>query len=171
MHPHPQLSPLTASFLQQLDAEEQLLNEALAVATDIYSALRQGKLAPIKDTQPRQEQLASALKLGANRREVAAMRLGRALGLSPEGLTLTSLANRLDESAANRILKARERLSSLTAQLTDFQQRNANLIHHLRSYFRSVLSALTKTSDIPVRYGSSGARLTPGFGAAIQARG
>jgi hypothetical protein len=168
---HPQIIPLTTSFLQHLDAEEQLLHDALAVAVDLYTALRKGDLAPLKSAQPRQEQLALDLRSGADRREAAANRLARALGFPPEGLTLSSLAKRLGEPAATRILAARERLSTITAQLTDFQQRNANLIHHLRSYFRSVLSALTKTSDVPVRYGSSGARLTPGFGAAIQARG
>jgi hypothetical protein len=171
MHPHPQLNPLTASFLQHLDTEEQLLRDALTVAADLYASLRKGDLAPIKITQPRQEQLAAALRMGSDRREAAAIRLAQALGLPPEGLTLSVLAKHLGEPVSTRILAARERLSAITKQLMDFQQRNANLIHHLRSYFRSVLSALTKTSDVPVRYGSSGARLTPGFGAAIKARG
>jgi hypothetical protein len=171
MQSHQQLNRLTTSFLQQLDAEEQLLHEALAIAQDLYAALRQGDLAPIKSKRPEQEKLAAALRVASDHREAAAVRLGQALGLKPEQLTLSALAKKLGDPHTTRISAARDRLSTITSQLAEFQQRNANLIHYLRSYFRGVLSALTKTSDVPVRYGSSGTCLTPAFGSAIKARG
>jgi FlgN protein len=171
MHSHQKSTPLTNSFLQRLDVEERLLNDALTVASDLYETLRKGDLAPVKLAQPRQEELAAALRSAAAEREAASIRLARSLGMPTESLTLAKLANRLGEPQAAGILAVRDRLSALTTRLADFQQRNANLIHHLRSYFRSVLSALTKTEDVPIRYGSSGVCLNRGFGAAIRARG
>ncbi len=148
-----------------------MLQQALEVASELYQSLRKGDLATVKIAQPRQEELALALRAASDRREAATLRLAALLGLPAQGTNLSSIANRLGAPLAAQILAVRERLTRITTQLLDFQQRNANLIHHLRSYFRSVLSALTKTADVPVRYGSSGARLSPGFGAAIQARG
>jgi len=171
MHQQQQLNLLLRSFLQRLNAEEELLHAALRVASDLYTALRNGGLASIKDLQPRQDQLATELRSAADRREAEKTRLGRMLGLEPERLTLSLLAKQLGEPWSTDILAARDRLSEITTQLSEFQQRNANLVHHLRSYFRSVLSALTRTAEAPIRYGASGACLTPTFGAAIKARG
>jgi hypothetical protein len=171
MQPHAPPNPLLASFLQRLDVEERLLNQALALTADLYTTLRKGQLANIALTQPQLEEAATALRKAASDREIATARLARSFGLPTEGLTLAKLATRLGESEASGILAQRERLTVLSAKLADCQQQNANLIHHLRSYFRSVLSSITKTTDIPIRYSASGACLGPWYGAAMYARG
>lgn len=171
MHTPIPSEPLVEQLLQHLAVEEQLLGQALELAAEHHETLKSGNFAPLKTYQPRQEELAEALRTAADRREAAAILLGRALGLPAEGLTLAKLAARLGEPEADRIAAVRGRLSRLTAKLGEFQKRNANLIRHLRSFFRSVLSALTKTSDVPVRYGASGACLTPAYGASIKTRG
>jgi hypothetical protein len=166
-----QLDPLTVSFLQHLDTEEGLLQESHSLAASLYDTLRQGQLATIKELQPRLAQLAVSLRATASKRETDGRDLCLVLNIPPEQFTLSKLAERIGEPHASRLLAARERLDQLTTQIADLQHRNANLIQHLRSYFRSVLSALTKTTDYPIRYGASGTCLNPGFGAAIQARG
>jgi FlgN protein len=171
MQSHPAYNPLTASFLQRLDVEERLLNEALTLTADLYATLRKGELANIKLTQPRLEELAATLRKAARDREIVTAQLARSLGLKTEGLTLAILATRLGEPQASAILAQRERLTDLSAKLANYQERNANLIHHLRSYFRSVLSSLTKTTDIPIRYSARGECLGPWYGAAMYARG
>lgn len=165
------LESLTTTFLQRLDAEEQLLRQALETTAELYEALRRGNIAAVKAAQPRQEQLAAGLSETATRREAAANDLGIALGLAPKGLTLAAIADKLEDETAGRVRSTRDRLIRITQQLQDFQLKNANLIRHLRSYFRSVLCALTKAGDVPVRYGATGARLNPAYGAAIKARG
>jgi hypothetical protein len=83
--------------------------------------------------------------------------------------TLTALVAKLPETAAD-LRAARDRLRALAADLAASQDRNANLIVHLRSYFRGVLSGLA-APDAPARYGPSGGRLEPATAIAIQAHG
>ncbi len=148
-----------------------MLRAAVSITANLYESLRTGDLATVKLAQPKQVELAAALSAASNRREAAAARLARTLGLPAENLTLSRLAASLGSEQAAALREARDRLTAIATELGKFQQRNANLVHHLRSYFRNVLSALTNAADVPVRYGASGARLNPGFGAAIQARG
>ncbi len=170
MNQQPPSDALTRPFLVHLCAEEQLLRTALEITLELYEALRKGDLNGLKTVQPRQEELAAALTDAANRRERAAAQLGKALGFSKQGVTLKELAEALDPALATPLLEARARLTSVANQLAEYQGRNANLIHYLRSYFRSVLATLSGTGDVPVRYGRTGTRLDTTFVAAHRAR-
>jgi hypothetical protein len=136
----------------------------------VYGALRRGDLAAVVATQPAQESLAAALRDAGTARLAAAGELAADLGLPPDGLTLATLAARLPEPWAAELREVRNRLSAVVAEIAAVQGRNANLIAHLRSYFRDTLIALTAAGS-PVRYGPSGVRLSPAAGRAIQARG
>lgn len=166
MHPH---SPLADTLLRHLGREEALLRTALAGVTAVAEALRRGDLVAAFDASA-QQALATELRDAANERSAAAIALAREVGLSGESLTLAALAASLPEQHAAELLAARERLTTLTAEMAAIQARNANLITHLRSFFRGVLSELT-APDAPLRYGPSGSRLEPATGAAVQARG
>jgi hypothetical protein len=166
MHPH---STLADTLLRHLEREEALLRAALAGVTTVSEALRQGDLASAFDASA-QQQLATELREAADGRSAAAAALGREVGLSGEATTLANLATKLSEQQAAELRAARERLTALTTEITAIQARNANLITHLRSFFRGVLSELT-APDAPLRYGPSGSRLEPATGAAVQARG
>lgn len=165
---HPQSHPAD-TLLRRLEREEALLRAALAGVTAVSEALRQGDLANAFDASA-QQALATELHAAANERAAAATALGRELGLSGEAVTLANLAAKLPEQHASELLAARERLTALTAEIAAIQARNANLITHLRSFFRGVFSELT-APDAPLRYGPSGSRLEPVTGAAVQARG
>ncbi|MCS6867089.1 MAG: flagellar export chaperone FlgN [Gemmataceae bacterium] len=148
---------LVQSFLQHLQHEETLLREALAITKTLYTALVAGDLGSAQNSSLRQETLAAALQEAAHRRAEAAVALAREVGFTGSALTLSALAARLPEPLATEVIMARDRLAVLTAELTVAQTRNANLLHHLRSYLRGVLS--DADSDVPVRYGPSGARI------------
>jgi hypothetical protein len=150
-------SLLADTLLRHLEREESLLRTALAGATEVYAALRGGDLATALGATA-QQALATELRETAGARSAAATALAGELGLSDEALTLSGLAARLPESHAAQLRAARDRLAALTTELSAVQSRNANLVSHLRSYFRGVLSELT-APDVPVRYGPSGSRL------------
>lgn len=166
MHPH---SPLAVSLLEALRREEELLRAALATATDVRAALRRGDLPAALDASTK-PWLAAQLHAAGEARAIAASALGYALGLSAENLTLTALAAKLDAPHAAELLAARDRLQDVAGELAGIQDRNANLVAHLRSFFRGVLSDLS-TPDAPVRYGPSGSKLGTLSGLKVQASG
>jgi len=166
MHPH---SPLAATLLEHLAREESLLRAALADVTDVQAALRRGDL-PAALGSSTQQTLAVELQAAGAARASVADALGRAVGLSGEDLTLTALAAKLDAPHATELLAARDRLAGAAAELDAVQARNANLVVHLRSFFRGVLSDLT-APDAPARYGPSGSRLGSATGSSVKASG
>ncbi len=180
MHPP---SPLADTLIRHLGREEALLRTALANVTAIHAALRCGDLATALGIST--QALAAELREAADDRSAAATALAREVArLSESGsaclaldsesratgevktVTLTALAANLPEPHAAELLATRVRLAAVTAELAEVQARNANLITHLRSYFRGVLSELT-APEAPLRYGPSGSRLEP---AAVPAR-
>lgn len=171
MHTTPQQrSTLAASFLQRLRVEEDLLADALASANELYAALRRGDTTAATATTARQRANAASLHDAGAARAIAAGALAHALGIPADGLKLTALAEKLPDDLGAEVLAARERLATVTAELATIQTRNANLLAHLRSFFRGVLSDLT-ADDTPARYGPSGSWLAPVPGATLPARG
>jgi hypothetical protein len=170
MHsPHPH-EHLTSTLLNHLGVEEALLRNALAGATDIHAALRRGDLAAALSLSAEQQTHADALHSAAKNRSDAAAALARELGPTGEELTLSAIAAKLPDVLASDVLAARDRLRAVTAELNALQNRNANLLGHLRSFLRGVLSDLT-VPDAPQRYGPSGGRVELAAGTAVQGRG
>ena len=170
MHPTTPCPPAD-NLLDQLRAEESLLGETLVSLTELTDALRRGDLATVNAARPRQESLATALADRARCRTAAATSLAEAVGLpATTNLTLAVLAAHLPDPTAKGLLASRDRLANLVAKISEYQRRNANLIRHLRSYFRGVMAVLA-AADAPIRYGPSGANLAPRAGAMIQVRG
>jgi hypothetical protein len=170
MDPHHLAPPQAATFLKHLEREEELLRAALVNVSELHAALLQGDLAGAQAVSERQGAHAAALVAAAVDRTASANALAGALGLPADGLTLAALATKLPEPLAAQVLTARAKLLTVTTELAAFQTRNANLLGHLRSFFRGVLSDLTGF-DAPLRYGPSGSRLQPATGVAIQVRG
>lgn len=166
---HPQ-QPLANTLLRCLGSEEALLRNALAGVTEIHTALRRGDLAAALALSTEQQAQGEAFHDAAKARSDAATALGRELGMAGEELTLSAFAAKLPETLAVDVRAARDRLAAVTAELTAIQTRNANLLNHLRSFFRGVLSDLT-VPDAPQRYGPSGGRLETATGTAVQGRG
>jgi len=154
-HPH---QPLTNTLLQHLASEETLLRNALVSVTEIHAALRRGNLAAALALSTAQQAKAEALREAANERATAATALARELGLTGEELRLSAIVAKLPDSLAHELQATRDRLRAVTGELNAIQIRNANLIGHLRSFFRGVLSNLT-APGAPQRYGPSGSRL------------
>jgi hypothetical protein len=170
-HPqHPTLDSRATEFLRLLASEERLLGEAVATQREVHAALRRGDVAAVTAAQQTQEKLAVALREAAAPREAAARELAALVGLAPDGLTLSLLADRLPEPWAAEVRAARDRLQAAAGEFGELQARNANLVGYLRSYFRGVLSDLTD-GGAPARYGPSGGRVAPASGAAIRASG
>ena len=153
----PDQHPATA-FLRCLGVEETLLTEALAIADDVSAALRSGDIASAIAATTRQRTLAGELAAAGMTRTASANALAQHLDLPNAGLTLSLLAERLPAPFADDVRAARERLAGLTSRFAAVQTRNANLLGHLRSFFRGVLADLAPT-DAPVRYGPSGSRV------------
>jgi hypothetical protein len=158
MHSHHPHQPLTNTLLQHLASEETLLRNALVSVTEIHAALRRGDLAAALALSMAQQAQGAALRAAANERTNSATALARELGIAGEELRLSAIAAKLPDSLAIELQAVRERLTAVTAELNAIQIRNANLIGHLRSFFRGVLSDLT-APGAPQRYGPSGSRL------------
>lgn len=170
MHLHQSLQSLADTFLQHLGREESLLRDALTHVNSVYEALRRGDLVVAENCAAQIQPVVAELHETATIRATSATALAREVGLTDEELTLSVLAANLPDSLASELRVARERLTAVTAELTAIHTRNANLIGHLRSYFRGVLSSLT-APNAPQRYGRSGDRLTPTLGGAIRTQG
>jgi hypothetical protein len=164
MHPPP-----TDRLLALLRDEAALLGTAVEHAAGVHAALRRGDVPTVAAALPHHERLADALRGLAAERGGAAAAVATAAGLPADGVTLAELADRLP-AAAGQLLAARDRLRELSAELISYQTGNANLIRHLRSYFRGVLSGPTEAAA-PVRYGPSGTRVDPPSGIRVLARG
>lgn len=163
-------SPRVETFLRCLEAEEQFLNLALEKALEIYAALRGGGLKGVAALGAQQEEITAALKTASALRLEVTNGLASDLNIPSEQLTLRQLAESLPEPDAEAVRDARERLAALAAEFTRIQTRNANLLGHLRSFFRDVLADLTPDAE-PLRYGPTGSWLSPAPGAPLPRRG
>jgi len=170
MHPPQSLQHLVETFLQHLGREESLLRDALAHVNSVYAALRQGDLAAAQNCAAELQPVVASLHEAAANRITSATALANEVGITGEELTLSTLAAHLPDSFASDLRAARERLTAVAAELTAIHTRNANLIGHLRSYFRGVLSSLA-APNAPQRYGRSGDRLAPTLVGAIRTQG
>lgn len=124
------------------------------------AALRRGGLPEVTRLGAEQERLAADLRAASSERLDAAHELAAGLRAPAAGLTLGTLADLLPPDDGAPVRAARARLSDLASRLTAIQTRNANLLAHLRSFFRDVLSHLAP-DDAHARYGPTG-RLLPG---------
>lgn len=168
MHPQSH-QQLTDTLLQHLAREESLLRDALAGAEGVYESLRRGDLAGALAASTKQPNLEAALAAAAAGRSTAARALAREIGLTGDELTLSRLAAKLPEPQASQVLATRTRLTAVAGELSAVQAQNANLIVHLRSYFRGILADFVPEN--PARYGASGSRLEPVTAVAVQAHG
>lgn len=166
----PEISQLVERLLLQLGREEEQLREAIVRAREVYETLRSGNMPGMMQVLPKQERLAEDLRVCAEERTEAANQLAQFLGIESSRVTLVNLAQQLPANYRAALLASRETLKELSAELISFQQSNANLIQHLRCYFRGVLSGLT-SGELPSRYGPSGARVEFPAGTMVLARG
>lgn len=155
MHTLPTLSPPLATFLQRLALEEQFLVAAVEKGDEVYAALRRGDMGSVHALAADQERLAADLRAASAARLEVTSELAAALDLDPQQITLAALADRLPEPDAGAVRAARGRLALLAADLNRIQTRNANLLGHLRSFFRDVLADIG-ADGTPTRYGPSG---------------
>jgi len=167
--PAPSPRPLVQALLARLQAEEAVLQSGRQVVLRLYTTLRKGDIPAVEALWPEHERLAADLTARAGERETAAAALAAAVGL-PAAATLAELAARLSPPLAEAVLAARARLRALTTVVGQFQSANANLIAHLRSYFRGVLSGLTADPPSP-RYGPTGSAVAGTVEAALTACG
>jgi hypothetical protein len=162
-------APLSRQLLDRLADEEALLRAAVASAAELHTALRKGDRTHLAAVQAIQENLAARMNSAALARHRAATELAAGLhrpaGSPPK---LASLAEALPEPEAADLLAARDRLATVAGELARWNGRNANLVAHLRSYFRGVLASLTAAGAD--RYGPAGTLVGPA-GGALQARG
>lgn len=149
------LLTLADTFLQSLAHEESLLRDALANVTALHAALRCGEAAESLKLSTQQETLGFSLREAAAARTESARELACEVGLSSEDVTLSALAAKLPEAPAAEVHAARSRLAAIADEIAATHTQNANLVTHLRSFFRGVLSGLT-APDAPKRYGRSG---------------
>ena len=159
-----------SNLIDRLAAEEKTLRAALQSLITLYDSLRRGKPTELEALRANQEILAGQLTDLSKARDEAARSLALALGLGDQDIILASLIQHISDPDATLLKEARERLTALTAEMTLYRERNANLLSHLRSYFRNVLSAITAV-DAPVRYGRSGGFVSQPTGSRFLAKG
>ncbi len=127
-------------------------------ANEVYAALRGGNSASIATAQVKLTNFAVSLQQVEDERAVSTTVIAHLLGLSNDRPSLAELVQKLSGPESAQLNSIRNQLATATAEFQAAQHRNANLIHHLRCYFRDVLSALM-AADRPDRYGPTGSRL------------
>jgi hypothetical protein len=169
----PPLPQLTQKLLSQLQHEETLLFQARAALVAIHQALRTSNLPGVFRAQHDHQQLTQDLETAAQEREETAFTIAKQVGLPAKTFTLSQLAAVLPTQESTPLIAVRDRLQTVTREITELQKRNANILQTLRSYFRSVLSGLTGDDDSSgaVRYGPSGVRVDASAGSGFLARG
>ncbi len=162
--------PSYPNFLALLHSEERHLTDALASLTELHSALSCGDLAKLATQEPRQIAIAEALQTARVAQETIAAQLAEELGLADRPARLVAIADCLPPLAAAEVRSVRERLVALTDRLAELHRQNANLVHQLRSYLRTVFALLTESAT-PARYGPRGATVTAGSANAVRISG
>ncbi len=168
--PTPELRSAAESLLEQLRLDEDLLTAMRTSVQSLHAALRRGDLPALSGFHAHQERLATEMQFRAKEREATSAILASMVGLPRAGASLRDIGERLPAKDAALLSAQRDRLHESAQIIAQFQCANANLIAHLRSYFRGVLSTLA-IEGTPVRYGPSGSRVIGALGAAIHATG
>ena len=166
----PSIQPFVRSLVSHLYDEERLLLAVIQATESLQATLRHGDVASFREVQANQADSATQLATIAAARSTVMLPLAEHFKIPHNRLTLRILAEKLSPPESDDLRILHGRLLVAATSLKRVQAQTANLLVHLRSYFRNVLSTLA-VSEATERYGPTGSRLGTGSGMAIQACG
>ena len=132
----PQLAELCLGHVAR---EESSLREARDGLADLRSALVAGDPGRVRAALQRQVRVAVQCDGLRRERSQTSERLALKLGLDPDTVTLSQVANRLPAPWADRVAAARDRLRLLAADADALNRRNAKLVEQCRDFLAGLL--------------------------------
>lgn len=164
------IHPFVRSLVAHLWDEERLIQVVIEATDSLVDAMRNGDANTFREAQNIQAKLSVQLATASAECAQALSTIAARLGITEGKLTLRELGEKLSPADSYELCLVQARLSIAAQTLKRVQSQAANLLMHLRSYFRNVFSTLAM-SDTTERYGRSGSLLGAGAGSAIQACG
>jgi hypothetical protein len=170
--PHPPReadSQIFALCHEHLTREEKLLADLLHSLRQVREAFFQRNLAILPSLSSRQTELTHcAQEMGAARERLRET-LADQLGVSPEQVTLRTVARTLPEPGRGVLMEGRARLTRLAQETEKISQQNAALLGYARGFLTSLFATLTGTKPTE-RYGPHGERQRVLFGSFLEAQ-
>ncbi len=142
--------------LSHLEQEEAMLSATLSSVRDMRSALMKGDLDRLAQSLQRQQHTAHAAVELRKIRTRLKEHLAAALGIPPEDVTLSLLAQHTSATVTQRILSSRGRLAKVASEVDALNRGNAALVRQSAELLHRFLSSLTGRSTQSARYASSG---------------
>ncbi|HEU5317064.1 MAG TPA: flagellar protein FlgN [Chloroflexota bacterium] len=147
-----------AELLAVLEAQRATYTHLLELAQERHAALRAADAERLSALAEAEEPLLSRVR----RLESARLQLLRpwaeTLGVDPEAVTVTALAERLAAADAAALVAARDSLLALVRTLDDANQRNAQLLNACLESVGDSVRHLLEAVQLDPRYAQSGSR-------------
>jgi len=164
------IHPFVRTLVAHLWDEERLILVVIQATESLVDAMRHGDADTFREAQVIQAEFAVQLATASAACCKAMTPIAAQLSIPAGQLTLRILAEKLSPADSYELRLVQTKLNTAAQALRRVQYQTANLLIHLRSYFRNVLSTLA-VSETTERYGRSGSLLGTGSGSAIQACG
>lgn len=147
-----------AELLAVLEAQRSTYAHLLELAEERHTALRAADAARLGELAEAEEPLLSRVR----RLESARLQLLRPwaerLGIAPEAVTVSALAEQLPPGDAAALVTARDALLSLVRTLDEANQRNAQLLNACLESVGDSVRHLLEAVQLDPRYAQSGGR-------------
>lgn len=152
------LTHVAETLLDHLTQESAVLEDVLALLTDLNQALRQAALARVEANHAKQLVLAARLEAIRQARAEQVRVAAAVLGIPPEQFTVGQLVARLPIKAARVLDGGRRRTRDLATKVHALNRRNALIAGTGLSWVRERIEDLSNEIVIG-RYGATGKTL------------
>jgi hypothetical protein len=172
--PHRETPPtadhLVLTCLAHFEQEEAMLAASLEALRAIRQHLLRGDLEGLQQALSQQQQAATtAVELG-RRRQLLRARLAAQLGLPVDQVTLRTLADQATGTLRGRLLKSRQRLLDMAADIERLSRGNQALVQQSMELLQKLLGSLCSQGPGTPRYTASGTIEPGSCGHFFQAR-
>jgi hypothetical protein len=154
-----------------MEQEEAMLGATLESLGQVRAALTHGDLPALNRALESQAHTARAADELRQRRAALRRELAAALGVPPQTVTVEMMAKRLPADAADRLLRYRDRLRSMAADVDRLNRANASLVSQSLDFLQRFLLEITGGGQSGKSYTCCGMPREAECGSMIEARG
>jgi len=116
----------------------------------------EGNMVSFEDINKRQGTMILKIKTLEEARKSVISQLSQSLGVDPEELTLSELADLIDDPYKGQLTILREDIKSTIKNLENIKESNAYLVQHALHYVSSVLRIFASSRSQNLRYSNNG---------------
>jgi hypothetical protein len=168
--PRVDVNTLSLTCLAHMEQEEAMLGATLDSLQQVRTALLGGDLSALEQALQSHASTARAADELRLRRGQLRSQLGAALGIEPRKVTLQEVAARLPLQDGQRLMRCRDRLKQMAAQVERLNRGNAALVQHSMEFLHQFLVSVTGGDAVGDRYHASGRVEKPACGSVFEGR-